>query len=91
MLIEYADMITLVPLRNFTAICSKCEGKRTFLCFAIFESRCTRFVCGIDVTVVSYECFNVIHRQIGTTISCTVSGVRQNHVFSSFLIMIQSS
>jgi hypothetical protein len=55
-----------------------------FFCFRKFESKGMRFVCGIDVAVVSYVCFNVIHHQIETSTSCTVCGVRQNHVVNFF-------
>jgi hypothetical protein len=84
MCVTCANTIALLLLRNLIAICSKCKGKRDSFCLAIFESKCMHFVRGIDVAVVSYQCFNVIHHQIETTTSCTVSGVCQNHVFQVF-------
>jgi hypothetical protein len=64
--------------------CSRCEDQVKVFCFSIFESNKVSFVCGIDISGVSYVCFDVIHHQIGTSTSCTVSGVRQNHVFQLF-------
>jgi hypothetical protein len=78
------NAIVLVLLRKLIAICLRCEGQVRFYCFRKFESKGMRFVCGIDDAVVSYVCFNVIHHQIGTITSCTVTGVCQNHVFQLF-------
>jgi len=56
-------------------------GKLDNFCATMFGSISVRYRDGIVDTVVTHVHANVIHRQTGPYISCTVSGGCTNHVF----------